>query len=157
MSRVAAVASILRSAPKPFAGDKAAISRVRCVLMRGKRFLLARHNSRKHTNRTRWGLPGGRLRPPEKPKACLRRELAEELGCRVRYLLRLGDWLHGDEQHRIFGCEISEPIDAFDGDELLAIGWFTYEQVAALAAANKLRTGFELAAIAEFRRRHSRR
>lgn len=154
---MAAIASILRAAPKPFAGEKADIARVRCVLMRGKRYLLAQHNSRKRGNHGRWGLPGGRLRPSEKPKACLRRELAEELGCRVRYLLRLGDWLHGDEQHRIFGCEISEPIESFDGDELLAIGWFTYEEVADLAAAGKLRTGFELAAIAEFRRRHARR
>ena len=41
------------------------------------------------------------------------------------------------------------------GEELLAIGWFTYEETAELAMARKLRAGFELAAIAEFRRRHS--
>ena len=71
--------------------------------------------------------------------------------------MRLGDWLHDGEQHRVFGCEIDEPIETFAGDELLAIGWFTYEEIAELAMARKLRTGFELAAIAEFRRRHLRR
>ena len=95
------------------------------------------------------------LRPTEKPKACLRRELVEELGCQVPYLVRLGDWLHDGEQHRVFGCELDEPIETFAGEELLAIGWFTYEETAELALARKLRTGFELAAITEFRRRHS--
>jgi 8-oxo-dGTP pyrophosphatase MutT (NUDIX family) len=154
---VAAIASILRDSPKPIVGDKALIARVRCVLMRDNRYLLAQHNSRRRERIGRWGLPGGRLRPPEKPKACLRRELIEELGCQVPYLKRLGDWLHDGELHRVFGCEIDEPIESFAGDELLAIGWFTYEETADLAVAAKLRTGFELAAITEFRRHHSGR
>ena len=152
-----AIASILRDSPKPIVGDKSSIARVRCVLMLGGRYLLAQHNSRRRERIGRWGLPGGRLRPAEKPKACLRRELIEELGCEVPYLKRLGDWLHDDELHRVFGCEIDQPIETFAGDELLAIGWFTYEETAELAAAGKLRTGFELAAIAEFRRHHSSR
>ena len=152
-----AIATILRDSPKPFVGDKASIARVRCVLMRGDRYLLAQHNSQRREMLGRWGLPGGRLRDAEKPKACLRRELVEELGCRVPYLVRLGDWLHDGEQHRIFGCELDEPIETFAGEELLAIGWFTYEEIAELAMAHKLRTGFELAAIAEFRRHHRMR
>ena len=55
----------------------------------------------------------------------------------------------------MFGCEIREPIERFDADELRAIGWFSYPEVIELAAARKLRMGFELAAIVEFRRRHS--
>ena len=102
-----------------------------------------------------WGLPGGRVKDAEKPKACLRRELIEELGCRVPYLVRLGDWLHNDEQQRVFGCEIEKPIDTFDAEELRAIGWFSYEEVVELAAARKLRMGFELAAVVEFRRWHA--
>jgi 8-oxo-dGTP pyrophosphatase MutT (NUDIX family) len=100
------------------------------------------------------GPAGWPLAAPEKPKACLRRELAEELGCRLPDLVRLGDWLHDGEQHRIFGCEIAGPIETFSAEELLAIGWFTYQEVAELTIARKLRTGFELAAIAEFRRHH---
>jgi 8-oxo-dGTP pyrophosphatase MutT (NUDIX family) len=152
---VNAIAAILRDSPKPFVGNKAAIARVRCVLMRGDRYLLAQHNSRRRDSLGRWGLPGGRLRPGEKPKACLRRELVEELDCRVPSLVRLGDWLHDGEQHRVFGCELDEPIETFAGGELLAIGWFTYQEIAELALAHKLWTGFELAAITEFRRRHS--
>ena len=152
-----AIASILRDSPKPIVGDKSSIARVRCVLMLGGRYLLAQHNSRRRERIGRWGLPGGRLRPAEKPKACLRRELIEELGCQVPYLKRLGDWLHDDELHRVFGCEIDQPIETFAADELLAIGWFTYQETAELAVAGKLRTGFELAAIAEFRRHHSSR
>ena len=152
-----AIASILRDSPKPIAGDKSSIARVRCVLMRDGRYLLAQHNSRRRERIGRWGLPGGRLRPPEKPKACLRRELLEELGCEVPYLKRLGDWLHDDELHRVFGCEIEQAIETFAADELLAIAWFTYKEIAELAVAGKLRTGFELAAITEFRRHHSAR
>ena len=146
-----AMAGILRDSPKPFVGDKAAIARVRCVLMYADRYLLAQHNSRRE-NFGQWGLPGGRLKGAEKPKACLRRELIEELGCRVPRLVRLGDWLHRSEQQRVFGCEIEKTIDTFDAEELRAIGWFSYEEVAELAVARKLQMGFELAAISEFRR-----
>jgi 8-oxo-dGTP pyrophosphatase MutT (NUDIX family) len=149
---MAAIASILRDSPKPFVGDKSAITRVRCVLMHREQFLLARHNSRRPENLDKWGLPGGRLKDREKPKACLRRELIEELGCRVPYLVKLGDWRLDDEQQRVFGCVIEQRITTFDEDELRAIDWFSYRDVIGLAAAGKLRTGFELAAILEFRR-----
>lgn len=149
---MASSAPILRDLPKPIVGDKASIARVRCVLMRGERYLLAQHNSKRPEKVGLWGLPGGRLRGTEKPKACLRRELVEELGCYVPRLVRLGDWLHDGEQHRVYGCELEEPIETFAGDELLAIGWFTYEEIADLAVASKLRTGFELAAVTVFRR-----
>ena len=151
-----AMAGILRASPKPFVGDKGAISRVRCVLMQADRYLLAQHNSRRRETARHWGLPGGRLKSDEKPKTGLRRELLEELGCHVPYLVRLGDWLHRDEQQRVFGCEIKQSIDTFDAEELSAIGWFSYDEVVELAAAGKLRLGFELAAIAEFRRWSSR-
>jgi 8-oxo-dGTP pyrophosphatase MutT (NUDIX family) len=128
-----------------------AVDRVRCVLMHEDRYLLARHNTRRARNRVLWGLVGGRLRPTEKPKAGLKRELEEELSCRVSGLVNLGDWLHNDETHRVYGCEVRRTIETFDSDELLAIGWFTYTEVADLAATDRLRTGFELAAITRFR------
>ena len=127
------------------------------MITRDDRYLLAQHNSRRRQNVGKWGLPGGRIKGGEKPKACLRRELAEELGCRASRLVKLGDWLHDGEHHRVFGHELERPIDTFDSDELSAIGWFSYEEVAEFAAARKLRTGFELAAILEFRRRLSAR
>jgi 8-oxo-dGTP pyrophosphatase MutT (NUDIX family) len=123
--------------------------------MHDDRYLLAQHNTQRRENLGKWALPGGRIKGSEKPKACLRRELEEELGCRVPYLIKLGDWRHQHEQQRVFGCELDEPIHTFDADELRAIGWFSYLEVAEFAAARRLRTGFELAAIAEFRRQHA--
>jgi 8-oxo-dGTP pyrophosphatase MutT (NUDIX family) len=120
--------------------------------MHEEQFLLAQHNSRRPENARKWGLPGGRLKQSEKPKSCLRRELIEELDCRVPYLIRLGDWRYGEEQQRVFGCEVEQRIVTFDQDELRAIRWFSYRDVVELAATGKLRMGFELAAIAEFRR-----
>jgi 8-oxo-dGTP pyrophosphatase MutT (NUDIX family) len=148
-----AITAILRDSPKRFVGDKAAIARVRCVLMQADRYLLAQHNSRRRDTIGQWGLPGGRLKDDEKPKAALRREIFEELGCRVPDLIRLGDWMYRNEQQRVFGCEIEKPIDKFDADELRAIGWFSYEEIIELARGRKLRMGFELAAIIEFQRR----
>jgi 8-oxo-dGTP pyrophosphatase MutT (NUDIX family) len=125
--------------------------------MRNQRYLLARHNSRRRENRSRWGLVGGRVRDRENLQECLRRELMEELGCRVPYLIELGDWQHRDETHRIFGCEVAHDIETFDKDELSAIAWFTHAEVLQLASAGSLRTGFELAAIRAFEQRASER
>jgi 8-oxo-dGTP pyrophosphatase MutT (NUDIX family) len=149
---MASIIPILRGSPKQFVGKKTAIARVRCVLMHEDHYLLAQHNTRRREHAGKWGLPGGRLKATEKPKACLRRELIEELDCRAPYLMKLGDWMHADELYRVYGCELDEPIATFAPAELRAIGWFSYHDVAELAATGKLRTGFELAAIAEFRR-----
>jgi 8-oxo-dGTP pyrophosphatase MutT (NUDIX family) len=133
------------------------VDRVRCVLARDGRYLLARHNSRRRSNRSRWGLAGGRVRDRENPQECLRREIMEELRCRVPDLVPLGDWEHRDETHRVFGCEIAENIETFDKEELRAIAWFTFAEVVELAAADRLRTGFELPAIAAFERQRASR
>ncbi len=140
---------------KPAPQTTPTVERVRCVLMREQRYLLAQHNSRRRENRRRWGLAGGRLRGRENPQECLRRELMEELGCRVPYLIEVGDWQHRDETHRIFGCEIAQSIEAFDTDELRAIAWFTHTEVVQLASGDLLRTGFELAAIVAFERQRT--
>ncbi len=140
---------------KPASQSSGTVDRVRCVLMHEQRYLLAQHKSRRRENRSRWGLAGGRVRGRENPQECLRRELIEELGCRVPYLIELGDWQHRDETHRIFGCEIPQNIETFDTDELSAIAWFTLAEVVQLASAGRLRTGFELAAIAAFERQHA--
>ena len=95
------------------------------------------------------------MRDRENPQECLRREVMEELGCRVPHLIELGDWQHRDEIHRIFGCEITQTIETFDTDELSAIAWFTYVEVVQLASADRLRTGFELAAITTFERQRA--
>ena len=141
--------------PKRAPHSTRSVDRVRCVLSHEQRYLLAQHNSRRRENRSRWGLAGGRLRDRENPQECLRREIMEELSCRVPYLIELGDWQHRDETHRVYGCEIPQTIETFDPDELCAIAWFTYVEVVELAAADRLRTGFELAAISAFQRQRA--
>jgi 8-oxo-dGTP pyrophosphatase MutT (NUDIX family) len=134
----------------------APVARVRCVLRCGQRYLLAQHNSRRRENLGKWGLPGGRLKSREEPRAALRRELIEELGLRVRSLVEIGDWSHRGENHRIFGCDVARPTHGFAPDELLAVSWFEYTEVAELEADGRLRTGFELDAITAFRLRFPR-
>ena len=134
----------------------APVDRVRCVLRCGKRYLLAQHNSRRRENIGKWGLPGGRLKSREEPRAALRRELIEELGLRVQSLVEIGDWWHRGENHRVFGCDVGQATQTFAPDELLAIDWFGYSEVAALEADGHLRTGFELDAITAFRVRFPR-
>lgn len=129
------------------------LSRVRCVLMREQRYLLAQHNSRRPENVGKWGLPGGRLANTEKPKAGLRRELFEELRLHVPYLRKLGNWQHRGETHRVFGCQIDRPVEWFDAGEIVGIGWFSFDEVVELSESGKLHTGFELSAITEFRTR----
>lgn len=136
-------------------GGAAAVDRVRCVLHREGRYLFVQHDARRRENRGKWSLPGGRLKGREAPRVGLRRELAEELQLRLPYLIEVGDWWHRDENHRIFGCELARDVDWFNTDEILAIAWLTYDEVRQLGAADRLRTGFELAAIAEYQRKHS--
>ena len=67
------MAAILRDSPKPFVGDKAAIARVRCVLMQADRYLLAQHNSRRRGNPRPMGATreGASKTPKNRKPACV--------------------------------------------------------------------------------------
>jgi 8-oxo-dGTP pyrophosphatase MutT (NUDIX family) len=121
--------------------------------MRDRRYLLAQHNTRRPEKLGKWGLPGGKMKKPEAPKAALRRELVEELRLEVPYLVELGDWLLRGQTHRVFGCEIDRAVGWFDTEEILGIAWFSFDEVAALEEAGQLQKGFELGAIRAFRDR----
>lgn len=70
----------------------------------------------------RWELPGGKVEPGETPDHALVREIAEELGCRVR----VETWLDGEQPigstHvlRVARCTLldGEPRPGDDHDEL---------------------------------------
>lgn len=85
--------------------------------------------------------------------AGLRRELVEELRLRVPYLVEVGDWRYRGHTHRVFGCEIAARVDWFRASEILGVGWFSYDEICAMADAERLHRGFELEAIGVFRRR----
>ena len=130
-------------------------SRVRCVLARNERYLLVQHNNRLPENIGKWGLPGGILGVAEEPTTGLRRELAEEFQIGIGDVVLLGDWEYRDETHRVFGCEIEDPIKSYDTNEILDIVWLTYAGVVGFAETEQLHTGFELEAITRFRSRYS--
>lgn len=136
-------------APKP--GSR--VSRVRCVIAFEQRYLLVQHNTRRPESFGKWGLIGGRLKALEDPRTGLRREVREELRFRVPYLIELGDWSCRGETHRVFGCQTWRALDWFDREEILAMDWLSYSDVVRLAETRQLHTGFELAAITDFRNR----
>ena len=129
------------------------VDRVRCVLRCEGRYLLAQHQPRRRESVGKWGLPGGKLKAREKPRAALRRELEEELGLETPKLVRIGDWWYRSKNHRVFGCDVPRATRWFDGDEIVAIAWLDYAAIVNLSLTAQLRTGFELAAITEYRNR----
>jgi 8-oxo-dGTP diphosphatase len=129
------------------------VDRVRCVLRCEGRYLLAQHRARRRENVGKWGLPGGKLKAREKPRAALRRELEEELGLEAPKLVRVGDWWHRNKNHRVFGCDVPRATRWFDGDEIVAIAWLEYAEVLKLSLTGQLHKGFEIAAITEYRNR----
>ena len=140
-----------KRAYRPTWGE-AAVDRTRCVLHCRDKFLLANHGRR--GKEEKWGLPGGRLLPREQPLDAIRRELAEELRVQPSTILEVGDWWHRDENYRVYGARIARAVRWFDERELSAVAWLDYDGVAALAEVGSLHKGFELEAIAEFRRRY---
>jgi 8-oxo-dGTP pyrophosphatase MutT (NUDIX family) len=132
---------------------EARVDRVRCVLRCEDRYLLAQHQPRRRESVGKWGLAGGKLKAREKPRAALRRELEEELGLEPPKLVRIGDWWYRSKNHRVFGCDVPRPTRWFDGDEIVAIAWLDYGSIVNLSLTAQLRTGFELAAITEYRNR----
>ena len=122
------------------------------MLSDGRRFLLVQNNAHRPENHGKWSLPGGRLKTREQPRAGLRRELVEELGFRVPYLVDVGDWWHDDQYQRVFGCAIEPTELSLQDDEILACAWLDYADVKELSAAGLVRWGFELDAISAFRR-----
>jgi 8-oxo-dGTP pyrophosphatase MutT (NUDIX family) len=128
------------------------VERVRCVIGNGEQFLLVQARSRRPENLGKWSLPGGRLKARETDRAGLRRELFEELEFRAPNLVELGDWRHGEEYHRVFGCRVERIAPSLQAEEILASAWIDYFDVKELARERKLRWGFELAAITMFRR-----
>jgi 8-oxo-dGTP pyrophosphatase MutT (NUDIX family) len=122
------------------------------VLRNAGRFLLVVHSNWERVHRDRWGLPGGRVDWGEEPERTAHRELDEELGIRVPSLIEVGDYPYKRALHRVYGGDFEGTIVRFDEDELLEIGWYTLDEVVALAGADKLHTGFELTAIRDYLR-----
>ena len=111
---------------------------VSAVIRDGDRFLLARH-----AHSGLWSLIGGGIEPGEEPAEALRREVLEETGARVRVAGIIGayggeplmvEYPNGDRVGYVtvaYDCELLSPA-APDMDELLELGWFERDAIAAL-------------------------
>ncbi len=107
-----------------------------------KRVLLVRH----HNNNV-WVAPGGMIEPDEIPEEAAIREMQEETGCKVRLTGTFGayggpqfriQYQNGDEVGyvmTVYQAEIMEGKPKPDGQEILEVQYFTYEQI------NQLNTG----------------
>ena len=111
---------------------------VSAVIRDGDRFLLARH-----AHSGLWSLIGGGIEPGEEPAEALRRDVLEETGARVRVAGIIGayggeplmvEYPNGDRVGYVtvaYDCELLSPA-APDMDELLELGWFERDAIAAL-------------------------
>ncbi|WP_260981454.1 NUDIX domain-containing protein [Microbacterium paraoxydans] len=111
---------------------------VTAVIRDGERFLLARH-----AHSGVWSLLGGGIEPGEEPTDAVAREVLEETGARLRITGLIGayggdpmavTYPNGDQVGYVtvaYECELlSDP--APDMDEIVELGWFPREAIAAL-------------------------
>ncbi len=104
---------------------------VKCVLTSRDRVLLVRHTY----GQPDWELPGGSLRPGERPLLAARREMHEELGVTIEDWRALGE-LDATMNHRpvtlhCFQAELEQPAVKVDRGELAIAGWFRRSQLPA--------------------------
>lgn len=87
------------------------------------RVLLVRHSY----GDGHWAFPGGRVGRKEDPADTARRELLEEVGCRmgeIRLVARLSEPLHGTENVVHVYAGVTEDIPREDGREILEVRFF---------------------------------
>src|SRR5688500_18765208 len=125
--------------------------RVKAIIESDGRYLLAIHNNYVPENKGKWTFLGGMIDPTDpSPEAALVRELREELAVEGQVLSRVGTFVY-----KTTGCAVvratfvGEPRP--DADEILALRWFTRDELEGVARANLLHMGFELEAIDRMR------
>ena len=103
------------------------------VLEREGRILAARRKRGSHLEGC-WEFPGGKLEPDESPEECLVRELAEEIGVKVRPRRILEVVFHRYPEKSVlllfYACELVEgEPEALECDEVL---WVARQELASL-------------------------
>ncbi|MFW6600496.1 (deoxy)nucleoside triphosphate pyrophosphohydrolase [Propionibacteriaceae bacterium Y2011] len=113
------------------AGPKKSV--VGAAIVRGGEVLTARRTS-PATAAGRWEFPGGKVEPGETPESALVREIAEELGCRIRVINWLPDAVAINDTYelRIAVAELvdGDPVPTehdqirwLGADELAEVDW----------------------------------
>ena len=94
-----------------------------------------------------WDLFGGHVRPGESPAMALRRELVEELGILARVgaaamvVAEPDPDRHGPGAFHVFRIDRWRGEPALRGGEHTRMGWFTRDEAAALALADRALLG----------------
>jgi 8-oxo-dGTP pyrophosphatase MutT (NUDIX family) len=122
----------------------------RCILWSGERVLLAVHHNYLPHKRGRWGLPGGRIEMGETAEEAARREVTEELGLTLGELIDCGDYRYKGSRHKVFGTRFDGNVDAFDRNEIAAIGWHSIDEIEAFQRGHRLHAGYEHDAVRAF-------
>lgn len=124
-----------------------------CVIEKSGKFLLVQEALK--SCRGKWNLPAGHLDPGETITEAAKREANEETGCSVELtgICQIGNCIAPSTifVSVIFSAKLVHETIKFNHDEILAVKWFSYEEI--IAMRNKLRNEtLILGAIDNFRK-----
>lgn len=108
--------------------------------------LLGLRSSRKSIDYGRWETIGGTIEGDETPKACVRREVREELSCELEDLkyFRTYQFMMGDERiHTSLYTGMLKGEPSPNPDEIAAIRWFGRDEIDMIEFAMNCRQRIE--------------
>jgi 8-oxo-dGTP diphosphatase len=85
--------------------------------------------------RSRWALPGGRIRRDEAPHEAALRELEEETRLVADGLMYLFQFNGFNTQHHVFFAEVGSDLTAQASNEIAKCRWFAPVKIATLSAS----------------------
>ena len=85
--------------------------------------------------RSRWALPGGRIRRDEAPHEAALRELEEETTLVADELMYLFQFNGFSTQHHVFFAEVGPHLTAQPSNEIARCKWFAGAKIATLSAS----------------------
>jgi 8-oxo-dGTP diphosphatase len=94
--------------------------------------------------RSRWALPGGRIRRDEVPHEAALRELEEETMLVANELMYLFQFNGFNTQHHVFFAEVGPHLAAQPSNEIARCKWFATVKIATLSASVPTRGIVEL-------------
>jgi 8-oxo-dGTP diphosphatase len=112
--------------------------RASILCIRGDRILLAARE------RSRWALPGGRIRRDEGPHEAALRELKEETTLVAEELVYLFRFNGFNTQHYVFFAEVGPHLTVQPSNEIAKCRWFAPVKIATLSASVPTRGIVEL-------------
>lgn len=94
--------------------------------------------------RSRWALPGGRIRRDEAPHEAALRELEEETTLVADELMYLFQFNGFNTQHHVFFADVGPHLTAQPSNEIAKCRWFAPVKITTLSASVPIRSIVEL-------------